>query len=52
MKSLLYLFKLVLEVLSLSAWVKHHKVKLFLSQAFYGMCRISNGFKTKFFFPI
>ena len=29
MKSLLYLFKLVLEALSLSAWVKHQKVKLF-----------------------
>ena len=60
MKSLLYLFKLVLEVLSLPAWVKYQKVKLSQGQKFCGMCRIPNEFKIKFlifrteniFFPI
>ena len=48
-KSLLYSFKLVLEVLSFSAWVKHQKVKLSYGQKFCGMCRIPSGFKIKFF---
>ena len=51
MKSFLYLFKLVLEVPSLCAWVKHLKVKLSLSQKLCGMCRIPNEFEIfkKFF---
>ena len=50
MKSLLYFFKFVLEVLSLSAWVKYQMVKLSSGQKFCGMCRNPNGFKIKFFF--
>ena len=50
MKSLLYFFKLVLEVFSLSVWVKHKKVKLSQDQMFLVKCRIPNGFEIKFFF--
>ena len=50
MKSLLYFFKLVLEVFSLSVWAKHKKVKLSQDQMFLVKCRIPNGFEIKFSF--